>query len=131
MEPLQVVNQSAPYYRARYYDPGCRVATLQRLNTQNLMGISNQSAEAARTGSSSGSISRMGRAEKYLYRQGSQRNAGTPSSRQTMPSALCTCSGEMRFNSRLPQTGQCARNVSLSAINRAWNLVWQVRHRHG
>ena len=104
-EETKLVGKS--YYRARYYDPGCRVETL-RLSTQNLRGMANQSPEEARTGSSSGSISRMGRIEKYLYRQGSQRTAGTPSNRQTMPSALCTCSGEMRFNSRLPQTGQCA-----------------------
>src|SRR5882672_10191299 len=49
-----------------------------------------------------------GRMEKNLWRQGSQRREGKPSTRPTMPMNPGTCSGAMRFNSKLPQIEQCA-----------------------
>jgi hypothetical protein len=52
--------------------------------------------------------SRNGRIEKNLCRQGSQRNDGKPSKRPTLPRKPGTCSGEIRFNSKLPQIAQCA-----------------------
>jgi hypothetical protein len=57
--------------------------------------------------------------EKYLCRQGSQRNAGMCSFRQMNPNTASTCSGEMRFRARLPQIGQWAWSELLSDIKRA------------
>jgi len=49
-----------------------------------------------------------GKIEKYLYRQGAQRNAGMRSFRQRIPNKEFTCSDEMRFRAGLPQIGQWA-----------------------
>jgi hypothetical protein len=46
--------------------------------------------------------------EKNLWRQGSQRNAGSPRIRPRNAVTPGTCSAEMRCNSRLPQIPQCA-----------------------
>jgi len=53
-------------------------------------------------------VSRSGRTEKNLCRQGSQRNDGKPSKRPTLPRKPGTCSGEIRFNSKFPQMAQWA-----------------------
>jgi hypothetical protein len=60
-----------------------------------------------------------GKTEKYLYRQGSQRNAGTRKFRQTKPSTESTFSGAIRFRAELPQIGQWACSELLRVINRA------------
>ena len=57
--------------------------------------------------------------EKYLYRQGSQRNAGMRRFRQTNPNSEFTCSGAMRFRAGFPQMGQWACTESLKDIRRA------------
>lgn len=46
--------------------------------------------------------------EKYLYRQGSQRNAGIRRKRHRNAVKELTYSGEIRFSERFPQIGQCA-----------------------
>lgn len=76
-----------------------------------------QSAEVSC--STSVRASRRGRMEKYLYRQGSQRYAGTPRKRQANDKPVATCSGAIRFTSWFPQIGQCSRKESLSGIKRA------------
>jgi len=55
-----------------------------------------------------GSSRRSGRTVKNLFRHGSQRSDGIPSSRPKNAITPGTCSGEMRCNSRLPQIRQCA-----------------------
>jgi hypothetical protein len=55
------------------------------------------------------SLSRSnGRTEKNLCRQGSQRNAGTRSTRPISDAIPGTYSAEMRCNSKFPQIPQCA-----------------------
>src|SRR3981189_3415032 len=72
-----------------------------------------------------------GKMEKYLYRQGSQRNAGMCRCRQRNLNMESTCSGEMRFRARLPQIGQWAWSELLKDISRAWKRALQPRQRHG
>jgi len=74
---------------------------------------------------------RSGRIEKYLCRQGSQRNAGICSCRQRNLKGESTCSGEMRFSAGLPQMGQWAWSEALSDIKRAWKRALQPWQRHG
>ena len=74
---------------------------------------------------------RIGRAEKNLCRQGSHRNAGIPSIRQSIEITPGTCSGAMRFTSVFPQISQCAYSMWLSGLGRARNRFSHVLHRHG
>ena len=61
----------------------------------------------------------MGSTEKNLFRQGSQRNAGTRKTRPRMDAIPGTCSAEIRCNSRLPQIPQCAWNKFRNGTVRA------------
>jgi hypothetical protein len=62
---------------------------------------------------------RNGLIEKNLWRQGSQRSAGSPKRRPTFAVTPGTCSAEMRCNSRLPQIPQCAYKNVRNGISRA------------
>jgi len=62
---------------------------------------------------------RRGLIEKNLWRQGSQRNAGSPRMRPRNAVIPGTCSAEIRCNSRLPQIPQCAYKNVRNGINRA------------
>ncbi len=60
-----------------------------------------------------------GSIEKYLWRHGSQRNAGMRSLRHTNAVRESTYSGEIRFKAGFPQIGQCACSERRSGISRA------------
>jgi hypothetical protein len=49
---------------------------------------------------------------KNFCRQGSQRSAGSPRVLPTGENNPVTCSGEIRFSSKLLQVGQCAKKMS-------------------
>ncbi len=57
---------------------------------------------------SAGYFALSGRMLKNFWRQGSQRRAGTPSLLPTGENNPVTCSGEIRFRSKLLHVEQCA-----------------------
>src|SRR5260370_27899792 len=81
-----------------------------------LIWSADQSLCAGATGCSS---CRSGRSEKNLCQQGSQRSAGSPKIRPSVPVTPCIRSGEMLCNAKLPQISQCAYRMARNGIEGA------------
>src|SRR5256885_12109297 len=68
---------------------------------------------------SAGADCLIGRIEKNLWRQGSQRKEGKPRMRPKNPIGPGTYSGAIRLRSKLPQMAQCAYFHRLNGTERA------------
>src|SRR5881394_2116909 len=72
---------------------------------------------------SAGADCLIGRIEKNLWRQGSQRKEGKPRMRPKNPIGPGTYSGAIRLSSKLPQMAQCAYFHRLNGTERAWKRI--------